>query len=60
MSAWRTPAEASEHTGFAVKTLANWRAMNPPRGPKFKRIGRAIRYAEAELDRFMESGGAAA
>ena len=60
MSAWRTPAEAAEHTGFAVKTLANWRAMVPTKGPAFRRIGRAIRYEAAELDRFMESNGATA
>lgn len=60
MSAWVSPAEASAQTGFAVKTLANWRAMDPPRGPAFRRIGRAIRYDAAELDRFMESGGEAA
>ncbi len=57
---WLDTKGAAEHTGFAAKTLANWRAMDPPKGPPFRRIGRAIRYAEDELDRFMQSEGAAA
>lgn len=57
---WLDAKEASEHTGFAVKTLANWRAMTPRRGPAFKKVGAAIRYDRDELDRYIESNGIAA
>lgn len=55
---WLTPRRAAELTGFAEGTLANWRSRGE--GPPFRKVGRMIRYSAEELDRFIDSGGAAA
>lgn len=60
MTKWMDTKAAAEHMGFAPKTLENWRAMEPRQGPDFRKVGRAIRYDAAELDRFIEANGAAA
>lgn len=51
---WLTPQQAAEHTGFSTGTLANWRSAGT--GPPFRKVGRAIRYRESDLDRFIEGG----
>lgn len=48
---WLTPSQVSEKTGFAEKTLANWRSMNV--GPPWRKIGRLVRYDEVEVERWM-------
>lgn len=58
MSEWLDTKAAALHVGFEPKTLENWRSAE--RGPSFRRIGRAIRYNRAELDRFMNENGRAA
>jgi hypothetical protein len=60
---WLTPKQAAEVTGFTEGTLAAWRSRRktePGLGPDFRKVGRAIRYERAELDRFIVSGGHAA
>lgn len=49
-----TPAQLSEITLIPTGTLAQWRSREQkpnakPIGPKWKRLGRAIRYAEADV-----------
>ncbi len=39
-----TPLELAAIYGLDVGTLANWRAAKPRKGPRFIRVGRAIRY----------------
>ncbi len=48
---WLTEAQCSEKTGIAVGTLRDWRfkRINLP----FSRIGRLVRYSDAEVDAFM-------
>ena len=46
-----TPHEAAEYLRTSVSTLAKRRLYGE--GPKFCRIGRAIRYRRADLDEFM-------
>ncbi|WP_336647571.1 helix-turn-helix domain-containing protein [Microbacterium sp. MMO-10] len=60
MTKWLNTKQAAKRIGFAAGTLENWRLAEPRRGPEFRRIGRAIRYDQAELDRFIESNGTAA
>lgn len=60
MTKWLDTKQAAKHMGFAAGTLENWRLQEPRRGPDFRRIGRAIRYDRAELDRYIEQEGAAA
>ncbi len=58
MTVWLDTKQAAEHVRLAPKTLANWRALGI--GPAFRRVGRVIRYDAAELDRYVETNGAAA
>lgn len=58
MTKWLDTKAAAKHTGFAPKTLINWRSAGI--GPAFRRVGRAIRYDAAELDRYIDANGAAA
>lgn len=48
-----TPVAVGERTGLALKTLANWRCLGT--GPKWFRLGRLVRYYEADLDRWIGS-----
>jgi predicted DNA-binding transcriptional regulator AlpA len=45
------PREAAEYLSSSASTLAKRRLYGG--GPKFTRIGRAIRYAKSDLDQFM-------
>lgn len=51
----RTP-EAAAYLGMTISTLEKWRIFN--RGPIFSRVpgGRAVIYAVADLDAFIQSG----
>jgi hypothetical protein len=46
-----TPKEAAEFLRTSTSTLAKRRLFGD--GPKFCRIGRAIRYSKIDLDEFM-------
>ena len=54
-----TPTEASERTGFAIQTLANWRSLTYTSGqqvgPPFLTVGRRVRYLTEEIDAWMRS-----
>jgi excisionase family DNA binding protein len=52
--AYLKPREAAEYLNSSTSTLAKRRIYGG--GPKFSRIGRAIRYAKSDLDDFMASG----
>lgn len=52
-----TEAEAAERLRVAPRTLTKWRWAG--RGPKAIKIGSwAVRYAEAEIERFIAEGAA--
>ncbi|MET7772389.1 helix-turn-helix domain-containing protein [Nocardia sp. NPDC005366] len=46
---WLTRDEVGERLRFAPKTLANWASENPPRGPRFRKVGRQVRYDLADV-----------
>lgn len=48
-----TPAQVHEQTGFAEKTLANWRSAN--QGPAYFKVGRLVRYRQSAVDAFLAS-----
>lgn len=50
---WLTEQQCSELTGIPAGTLRNWRSagINLP----FARIGRLVRYSEAEVDAYMKA-----
>jgi hypothetical protein len=45
------PRQAAQYLNSSASTLAKRRLYGG--GPKFSRIGRAIRYAKSDLDAFM-------
>lgn len=48
-----TPHQAAEYLNSSVSTLAKRRLYGG--GPRFTRIGRAVRYRKSDLDEFMAS-----
>ncbi|HEY8747511.1 MAG TPA: helix-turn-helix domain-containing protein [Tepidisphaeraceae bacterium] len=47
-----TDAQAADYIGVKKQTLAAWRCTKRQAIP-FTRIGRLVRYARADLDRFL-------
>jgi len=50
-----TRAELAQQIGIAPKTLANWAAEVPPRGPRITHIGRVVRYRQSDVDAWLEA-----
>ena len=48
-----TEREAAERLRLSVATLRAWRLKS--QGPRFVRFGRAVRYLEPDLDRFIQA-----
>lgn len=46
-----TTREAAEYLGLAWRTLERWRADGV--GPAYLKLGGAVRYDRADLDRFI-------
>ncbi len=45
--------KAAECLGLAVQTLRNYRSLG--RGPKYVKLGRAVRYRMEDLESFIEA-----
>lgn len=45
---------AARRLGLSVKTLRRWRWAG--RGPRFVKLGAAVRYVQADLDTFIDIG----
>ncbi len=50
---WLKTEEAAAMMGLSRGTLDNWRALKPPKGPEYRRVGRVVRYDRAEVERFI-------
>lgn len=53
-----TTAQVSEITGITVFSLEQYRALRYKgicRGPKFKKLGRAVRYERKAVEAFLSS-----
>ncbi len=48
-----TTPQAARYLGLAVSTLNKWRCFGD--GPKFLKLGRAVRYRREDLDAFVMS-----
>jgi len=48
-----TTPEAARYLGLAVSTLNKWRCLGG--GPKFLKLGRAVRYRQADLEAYLSS-----
>jgi Helix-turn-helix domain len=49
-----TPEQAAEFLTVPVGTLGQWRIHG--RGPTYRKIGQAVRYAKHDLIAFIEAG----
>ena len=47
-----TTREAARYLGLSISTLNKWRCYGF--GPKYLKLGRAVRYRQEELDRYLE------
>ena len=47
-----TEAEVAQRLSVSAPTLRSWRRRGV--GPVFRRFGRAVRYMEHDVDRFVE------
>lgn len=47
-----TTGEAAAYLGLAVSTLNKWRCYGA--GPQFIKLGRAVRYRQDALERYVE------
>lgn len=45
-------AQAAEILGLSHNTLNQWRSLR--RGPRFHKIGKSVRYSEAELQQYLD------
>ncbi|MCP9619688.1 helix-turn-helix domain-containing protein [Nocardia otitidiscaviarum] len=54
---WLTREEVAQRTRFTVKTLANWAAQHPPKGPRFVKVGSRCRYPLADLVAWQQAQG---
>lgn len=52
MSSLMTTEEAAARLGLAAKTLEAWRFQG--KGPRFCKLGRAVRYRKLDVERFLE------
>lgn len=52
---WLTREEVAGIARFSPKTLANWAAMNPPKGPRFVKVGGKVRYRRADVEAWQKS-----
>jgi len=48
-----TEHEVAMRLGLSVATLRAWRLKR--KGPRFIRFGRAVRYLEADIERFVDA-----
>ena len=48
-----TTRQAAHYLGLSMTTLNKWRCYGF--GPKYLKLGRAVRYRQEELDRYLES-----
>lgn len=48
-----TTAKAAEYLGLSVNTLNRWRWDG--RGPRYLKLGSAVRYRLSDLDAFIEA-----
>ena len=47
-----TEKEAAQFLSVSLRTIQNWRFRN--RGPKYKKLGRLVRYSVADLSAYAE------
>ncbi|SHO82307.1 helix-turn-helix domain-containing protein [Mycobacteroides abscessus] len=51
---WLTPEEAADYLKVTEQKLADLRYLRE--GPRFRKVGRLIRYTHADLDAWLDQG----
>lgn len=51
---WLTPEEAADYLKVTAQKLADLRYLRE--GPRFRKVGRLIRYSHADLDSWLDQG----
>ncbi|KRQ26413.1 hypothetical protein AOT83_19075 [Mycobacteroides sp. H001] len=51
---WLTPEEAADYLKVTEQKLADLRYLRE--GPRFRKVGRLIRYTHADLDSWLDQG----
>ena len=46
-------AQACQYLGLSIHTVRQWRHLG--KGPLYVKVGRAVRYRQADLDAYMQS-----
>ena len=49
-----TTGEAARALGVSVSCLEAWRIKG--RGPRFRKVGRLVKYADIDLEEFLSAG----
>lgn len=55
-SPWLTTEQAAAYLSVSAGTLANWRSKG--NGPRYRAVGRMVRYHRDDLDAFIMEGAA--
>lgn len=50
-----TDVEVAQIIGCSRQSLKQWRIMQPPRGPKFVRFERMVRYSRRDVQKWINS-----
>ena len=50
-----TDVDVAEIIGCSRQSLKQWRIAQPPRGPKFVRIERMIRYRRGDVQKWLDT-----
>lgn len=45
-------SQACQYLGLSIHTLRQWRHLS--KGPVYMKVGRAVRYRQADLDAYLE------
>ena len=53
-SPWMTPSEVARYLSLSTGTLSNWRTSGG--GPRYRAVGRVVRYHRDDLDAFLLEG----
>jgi predicted DNA-binding transcriptional regulator AlpA len=45
--------QLSDQLSISVETIRKWRYESPNKGPRFRKLGRAVRYAVADVELWL-------
>jgi predicted DNA-binding transcriptional regulator AlpA len=48
--------QLSEQLSISVETLRKWRYEDPHKGPRFRKLGRSVRYSVDDVEEWLSRG----